>query len=173
MLSATEVFLQKISSRQSRILRTQQPKTPALHLLLPSITEAEMRSEARKSDARDAIALMQGSIRDGEQFGLGMGGDTPVFADFRVGSQSSCSTGTGRMSKAKLRTAFLGALQREATRRNSGMFTFSEIAQVVRSCGFSGMIPRVDEFIEALNYEGDLQKKGPSLYKLPTFSSNL
>lgn len=127
--------------------------------------KAELRLDARTSDARDAIAIMQGAIRNGHVYGL-----DPVAAagcvDYRQASQSSGV----RASRARLATHFVSVLNAEAARRGSGLFTFIELADTARTCGLAGVVGDFADFIERLNLSGYLLRSGRA-YRLATFSS--
>ena len=134
--------------------------------------KAELRLDARTSDARDAIAIMQGAIRNGNAYGLASLGAALAEAgaggcvDYRQQSQMSGV----RASKARLATQFVSILNAEAAKRGSGIFTFIELADLARVCGFSSVIGDFSEFVDRLNLNGYLLRSGGG-YRLATFAS--
>lgn len=132
--------------------------------------KAELRLDARTSDARDAIAIMQGAIRNGSVYGLdpaaalaaGAGG----CVDYRLPSQASGV----RASKARLATQFVSVLNAEAARRGTGLFSFIELADIARTRGFTGIVGDFRDFVDSLNINGYLLRNGRD-FRLATFSS--
>jgi len=128
--------------------------------------KAELRLDARTSDARDAIAIMQGAIRNGNTFGLDAVAGAGGCVDYRQQSQSSGV----RASKARIAAQFVTILNAEAEKRGSGIFTFIELADLARTCGFSGIVGDFAEFVDQLNLVGYLLRTGRA-YRLATYAS--
>lgn len=121
--------------------------------------KAELRTEACKADARDAIAIMRGAIGDGV-FGSG-----PSCIDFR---QATPGSGV-RSSKARVVTQFVGVLTAEAKKRSSSVFSFKELSAFARDKGFAPVMGDLTEFIDLLNLQGFLLKSAGGNYRLSTF----
>lgn len=132
--------------------------------------KAELRLDARTSDARDAIAVMQGAIRNGSVYGLDPAAARAAGAgacvDYRLPSQASGV----RASRARLATQFVSVLHAEAARRGSGLFSFIALADIARTTGFAAIVGDFRDFVDTLNLNGYLLRNGRD-YRLATFSS--
>ena len=139
--------------------------TPITNRQLESLirlTEArakvELRIDAGRSDARDAIAIMKGALGDSAV--------TPGFVDYR---QASLGSGV-RSSKAKLVSQFVAVLTEEARKTGENLFSFKDISAVSRNKGFSAILGDLRDFVDLLNIQGYLLKAPNGKYRLSTIS---
>lgn len=139
--------------------------TPITNRQLESLirlTEArakvELRIDAGRSDARDAIAIMKGALGDSA---IG-----PGFIDYR---QASLGSGV-RSSKAKLVSQFVALLTEEARKTGENLFSFKEISAISRDRGFSAILGDLGDFVDLLNIQGYLLKAPNGKYRLSTIS---
>jgi DNA helicase MCM8 len=101
-----------------------------------------------KEHAQDVIEIMKESLyeRFEDEFGQ---------LDFRRATGSSRSKDMSR---------FVTALQKAAQQRGQSVFTTQEMFEVSQQLRL--IVPNFDDFVEALNVQNYLLKKGPRLYKL-------
>jgi DNA helicase MCM8 len=108
----------------------------------------ELREEVTEEDALDVIELMKESLfeRFEDEFGN---------IDFRRSSG---------MSKTKQVNSFVAQLQKLADQKSSAVFTLQELQQLAQKM----KIENFDQFLENLNTQNYLLKKGARQYKLMT-----
>lgn len=110
----------------------------------------ELREHVTKGDAEDVVAIMKDALMEAytDEYGV---------VDF---------TRAGGMSMAKQVKAFVGALNKIADKRGSATFTLMELREVAMRLHLQ--IPGLGEFIEVLNQQNYLLKKGNQQYQLQT-----
>lgn len=123
------------------------------------LTEArarlELREEATQQDAQDVIDIVRETLFDAfeDQYGN---------IDFRR------STG---MSKSKESTRFISKLQQITEKTLNSVFTIQQLNTVKQEMGLN--VVNFDDFIESLNNQGYLLRKGNRTYKLMTSSCSI
>ncbi len=127
---------------------------------LVRLTEArakvELREEATAEDARDVVEIMRASMADTLSPGLAGG----PGLDF---SRSIHGSGTSTRGAHK---KFVAALQRHAEATGRNIFEVDEMKKVMAACGIR--VPSFADFLETLNTQGFLLKRGSNQYKLLT-----
>ena len=101
-----------------------------------------------KEHAQDVIEIMKESLYERFEDELGK-------LDFRR---------AGGTSRSKDASKFVMALQKVAQQRSVQVFTTQELYEVAQSIKL--VVPNFEDFIESLNVNNFLLKKGPRLYKL-------
>jgi DNA helicase MCM8 len=116
--------------------------------------KAEMREVVTAADACDVVEIMKESMFD-------------VLADEHGQVDFSRSTG---VSKSKQAQVFCKALHRAAEQRENALFTVAELRKVALDLHLG--VEDLDGFIDKLNDQGMLLKKGPRLFQVQssTFS---
>ncbi|XP_066964761.1 DNA helicase MCM8-like [Macrobrachium rosenbergii] len=121
------------------------------------LTEArarcELREEATEDDARDVVEVMRFSMMDtfSDEFGL---------LDFQRSQHGSGSSNRGQMKK------FVAALQRMSDNTYKSTYSLDELRQLARQLKIQFNDFR--DFVESLNHQGYLLKKGSNIYQLMT-----
>ena len=121
------------------------------------LTEArarlELREEATEQDALQVVEIMRSSMIDTFSDDIGV-------LDF---SRSQMGSGMSSRGAAK---KFLAAAQRQAERLQKARFTVAELREVATAAGVR--VTSFNDFLESLNMQGFLLKKGPRDYQLVT-----
>jgi DNA helicase MCM8 len=112
--------------------------------------KVEMREEVTEQDALDVIEIMKESLFDRFENEFGN-------LDFRRSSGMSMTKEVGR---------FLVQLQKISSSEIKSIFTYQELQQVAKSMHLQ--IANFEDFIDILNTQAHLIKKGPRVYKLMT-----
>jgi len=112
--------------------------------------KVEMREEVTEQDALDVIEIMKESLFDRFENEFGN-------LDFRRSSGMSMTKEVGR---------FLVQLQKISSSEIKSIFTYQELQQVAKSIHLQ--IANFEDFIDILNTQAHLIKKGPRVYKLMT-----
>ena len=115
--------------------------------------KAELREEVTEEDAQDVVELFQAAMFDTL---LDEGG--PV--DF---------TRTSGMSKQKDAQMFIKELSRVAESTACSVFSRHELSSLAKSLNIQSL--DFDTFVDMLNTQGFLLKRGPGVYKLATMSA--
>ena len=113
----------------------------------------ELRETVTKRDAEDVVEIMKQSIFDVFE------DDFAVVADLR-------QRGGRGMSKQKMITSFIAELTRRAQQNNSAIFTKQQMYTIFHN--EMHLNEPFDDFVEMLNLQNYLLKKGPQSYKLQT-----
>ncbi|KAK3102993.1 hypothetical protein FSP39_015600 [Pinctada imbricata] len=137
-----------------------QDSTPITTRQLESLirlTEArarlELREEATKEDAEDIVEIMKYSMVDtySDQFGS---------LDFLRSQHGSGMSGRSQPKK------FVAALQKVSNQTYNSIFTVQQMRQIANEIGLHVM--DFEGFINSLNNQGFLLKKGPKVFQLQT-----
>ncbi|XP_064079560.1 DNA helicase MCM8-like [Macrobrachium nipponense] len=121
------------------------------------LTEArarcELREEATEDDARDVVEVMRFSMMDtfSDEFGL---------LDFQRSQHGSGSSNRGQMKK------FVAALQRMSDNTYKSTYSLDELRQLAKQLNMK--VGDFRDFVESLNHQGYLLKKGSNIYQLMT-----
>lgn len=122
------------------------------------LTEARARLELREvatpQDAEEVVEIMKYSMLDvfTDQFGL---------LDFQRSQHGSGMSGRSQPKK------FVAALQKMAEQTYNSIFTVQQMRQIAKDIGLQVM--DFEGFINSLNNQGFLLKKGPKVFQLQTF----
>lgn len=123
---------------------------------LVRLSEARARSCLREvvteDDALDVIEVMRESMLD--EF---MGEDGMIDLGRATG-----------MSRSKEKRQFVAALEAEASRTNSPMFTKADLKRVAESIGIN--MTDFDGLLDSINHQGFMLKKGPRSWQLQSSS---
>lgn len=113
-------------------------------------SQCECMQKVTKSDAEDVVAIMKEALMEAytDEFGV---------VDF---------TRAGGMSMAKQVKTFVATLNRIADKRGTATFSLHELREVCQRLHLS--VPSLGEFIEVLNQQNYLLKKGGQQYQLQT-----
>lgn len=115
----------------------------------------ELREIVTENDAKEVIEIMKESLFDvaTDEFGM---------VDF------SRSSG---MSRSKLIKVFISAMNKASEVRQSALFTVTDLMQMADSLrGLREDIGNFYDFVDLLNHQNYILKKGPRLYQLQTSS---
>lgn len=110
----------------------------------------ELRDVVTRQDAEDVVEIMRQSLKEAFE------DDFQCF-DFRK---------TATMSKKKLQTAFVSILTERSKKSFNRMFTLQELRKIASDSHLQ--VPDFDEFLDNLNFQGYLLKKGNQTYQLQT-----
>jgi DNA helicase MCM8 len=136
---------------QQRIQDTSPVTTRQLESLI-RLAEARAKLELRelvtRRDAQDVVEIMKQSLADAFEDNL-----TPI--DFRQYKG---------MSKQKMITTFVTELTKRAQQMDSSIFTTQQLYNIAKEMHLQ--VPNFEDFVDALNHQNYLLKKGPQLYKL-------
>jgi len=110
----------------------------------------ELRDTVTKEDAEDVIEIMRQSLKEAFE------DDFQCF-DFRK---------TATMSKKKLQTTFVSILTQKSNKTYNRIFSLQDLRKIAAENHLQ--VPDFDEFLEALNFQGYLLKKGNQNYQLQT-----
>lgn len=114
----------------------------------------ELRDRVSEADARDVVALMESSI----------------LQTFRTAHGTFDFSRRG-MSLAKQAKSFIAELHRHADRRGSAIFELKDLRGVATRMNLN--VTDFDGFVEMLNDQSFLLKKGPRLYQVQTHRSSM
>lgn len=108
----------------------------------------EMRARVSKQDAQDVVGLMKQSLLDAATDAMG-------FVDF---------SRAGGMSMGAQVKAFAKALGSASARKGSSVFSRDELVQLMEDLRLR--VPSTSEFLDRLNQQNYIIKKGPRLYQV-------
>ncbi|XP_068237217.1 DNA helicase MCM8-like [Palaemon carinicauda] len=113
----------------------------------------ELREEATEDDARDVVEVMRFSMMDtfSDEFGL---------LDFQRSQHGAGASNRGQMKK------FIAALQRMSDNTYKSTYSIDELRQLARQVNIQ--VSDFRDFLESLNHQGYLLKKGSNVYQLMT-----
>lgn len=109
----------------------------------------ELREIVTESDAREVIEIMKFSLRDAI--------DSDGFETVDV-------LQTGKAGKQKMVSIFMRSLQNKARSSGATDFTTQELYAVAKQINLD--VPSFMDFLDLLNQQNYLLKKGPHLYRL-------
>eukprot|EP01125_Pyxidicula_operculata_P011647 TRINITY_DN3816_c0_g1_i3.p1 TRINITY_DN3816_c0_g1~~TRINITY_DN3816_c0_g1_i3.p1 ORF type:complete len:123 (+),score=33.42 TRINITY_DN3816_c0_g1_i3:198-566(+) len=110
----------------------------------------ELRDTVTKEDAEDVVEILRQSLKEAFE-------DDFTCFDFRK---------TKTMSKKKLQTTFIALLTERSKKAFNRLFSYQEMRKIANDAKLN--IPDFDEFIEMLNINNYLLKKGNQMYQLQT-----
>jgi DNA helicase MCM8 len=114
----------------------------------------ELREEVTREDAEQVVEIMRESLFQRMEDELGN-------IDFRRGTGSS---------KAKQMTRFVAHLQKLSERNCTSIFTLQDLYTAARDINMK--TDNFEDFVESMNVQNYLIKKGPRTYKLLSSSVN-
>jgi DNA helicase MCM8 len=114
----------------------------------------ELREVVTENDARDVVEIMQQSLFESAM-------DENGVMDMR-----RMPMGTG-MSKRSGSKTFVALLTKRATEQSRNVFSHEELYTLAQQCKIDWGVSFVD-FLESLNHQGYLLKKGGRNYQLTT-----
>ena len=126
----------------------------ALIRLCEARAKVELREVVTEQDAIDCVDLFKESMFD-------VCCDESGVLDF---------TRTSGMSKSKQARSFVSELHRLSESQGSSMFTLQDLTRVGLSMGIRA--EGFDDFIESINHQGYILKKGPRLYQVQSSSAS-
>jgi DNA helicase MCM8 len=130
----------------------------------------ELREKVTKQDAADAIDVFKETVFY-DTLADAMGATGASAGGFGGGSFGARASKLGKMSAAKTINAYVSLLEREASRRSDAIFSTSQLKQVFESSGLP--LPQglcFADFLEKINSQNHLLKKGPQQWKLQASS---
>ncbi|KAJ3209863.1 DNA replication licensing factor mcm8 [Entophlyctis luteolus] len=119
--------------------------------LVEARARAELRTEATKEDALDVVAIMKFSLWDTYDDGIG-GLCLP---------RSQLGVGSSKQNESK---RFMAQLNRIVTETSFDKFNWDQLLEIAKEIGIN--VANFKEFVENLNHQGYLLKKGNRLYSI-------
>ena len=127
----------------------------------------ELRTIATAADAQDVLDILQESVQDAttDEFGAELMGDCGDLFGGGGGKKR-------KMSLAKQVKTFVRALHTAAEIKGDSVFRMSEMRELASKAGlqYASVGPEFESFIDTVNDQCYIIKKGPRLYKLQSGS---
>jgi DNA helicase MCM8 len=129
--------------------------------LVQARARMELRTVATVADAQDVLDILQDSVREAvsDEFGVEFGGDC---GDMFGGGKKR------KMSLAKQVKLFVRALHTAAEIKGDSMFQLKAMKELASKAGldFGSVGQEFQSFIDTVNEQSYIIKKGPQMYKL-------